>query len=130
MNLLLIVRQYLGINQEILASLLGVSLALVKKAETNQRNLPAATLQRLISMHRILKELPENTTEKAFAEDSVADLLHKTKKKKRSLDKAIENDSLQKKQMQNRLLAQTALLEKFPAENFPAEASQINALGL
>ena len=129
MNLLLIVRQSLGLNQEAMANLLGISLALLKKAETNQRNLPAASLQRLISMHGILQELPENKTEKIFATDSIADLLHKTKKKKRLLDKAIEKASLESQQMQNRLLVQTALLEKFPPENYPAEASQINALG-
>jgi transcriptional regulator with XRE-family HTH domain len=39
MNIFHQIRNALGLNQQSLANLLGVSLALLKKAETNQRNL-------------------------------------------------------------------------------------------
>jgi len=127
MNSFVLVRNGLGINQEALANLLGVSLALLKKAETNQRNLPADAISRLVLILNWLQNLPENRPEKAYPSELVGDILQKTKKKKRDLDARIENIKTKNKQMQNRLLFQTAFVEKFPEEKFPAAASQIAA---
>jgi transcriptional regulator with XRE-family HTH domain len=128
MNLFLIVRNGLGINQESLANLLGVSLALLKKAETNQRNLPAEAISRLVLILDWLQKLPENRSEKTYPSVLVGDLLQKTIKKKRELEARIENRQTKNQQMQKRLLFQTAFEVKFPEEKFPAEASQILAL--
>ena len=101
MNLFLIVRNGLGINQEALANLLGVSLALLKKAETNQRNLPADAISRLVLILNWLQNLPENRPEKAYPSELVGGLLQKTKKKKRDLDARIENIKTKNKLNQN-----------------------------
>lgn len=41
MNLFVQIREALGLNQETLAQLLGVSLGLLKMAETNRQHAPA-----------------------------------------------------------------------------------------
>jgi transcriptional regulator with XRE-family HTH domain len=129
MNVFHQIRNALGLNQQSLANLLGVSLALIKKAETNHRNLPADALSRLVWMLDLVQKLPENKIEWTFSDESVVDLLHKIKKKKSELDDAIEKSNLKNQQMQRRLLLKTALVQQFPADKFHAEASQINALG-
>ena len=127
MNLFLFVRQALGLSQEVLASLLGIKLGLLKMAEINRRNIPSDALFRLAWMEDCVKNLPE-VDEVQFPDEAVADLLHVTRKKKRETDLLLEAMKTKRKQMLKLKPFQTAFHAKYPAETHIGEALWLNAV--
>jgi len=130
MNLFLFVRQALGLSQEVLASLLGVNLGLLKMAEINRRNLSPDALLRLVWMVDYVKNLTEVTevTEVKFPADALANLLLVSQKKKRETDRLLEAMETKRKQMLNLQPFQTAFHAKYPAETHISEALWLNAM--
>lgn len=128
MNLFLLVREALGINQESLAQLLNVNLSMLKMAETNRRNLPLPAWQRLEWMASLVQNLPVSDEAMEFQTEAVSDLLLKTRKKKREADSLVQSIDTKRSQMKNRLAFQPAFSAQFPAETHPSEALRMNAL--
>jgi transcriptional regulator with XRE-family HTH domain len=126
MNLLLIVRQSLGFNQETMAGLLGVKITTYKMAETDRRSLPSEALSRLTWIYNTVQSLPE-TDAPPFEPLDLKTVLHKTRKKKMTFDKAVEETNTKWKQMQKRLAFQPLFQEQFPADNHFAETSYMAA---
>ena len=126
MNLLLLVRESLGLNQEALAGMLGVPMSTYRMAETNRRNLPPEALARLTWMYNTIQLLPETDLPPYELQD-IKTVLHKTRKKKLKLDKELEETNKKWKQSQNRLAFQPLFQEQFPPENHIAETSYMAA---
>ena len=63
MNLIKSVRTNLGISQAMLAGILGVSLSLLKQAETNRRPLPPEARQHLAALYDFIAGLPTSIPE-------------------------------------------------------------------
>lgn len=127
MNLLLLVRESLGLNQEALAGILGVPMATYRMAETNRRNLPPEALARLTWMYNTVQTLPETDLPPYELQD-IKTVLHKTRKKKLKLDKELEETNKKWKQSKNRLAFQPLFQEQFPPENHIAETGYMTAL--
>lgn len=128
MNVFHFVRQSLGISQEALANLLGVSLSLLKKAETNRRNLPFASLNRLVWYYQTLQQMvPEADGPTGQA---LADLLQQCQAKLRNLEADIINREIKTRQMKMRRALQAPFQAQFPPMEFPQAQSQMMALDL
>jgi len=126
MNLLLLVRESLGLNQEALAGMLGVPMSTYRMAETNRRNLPPEALARLTWMYNTVQSLPD-TDRPPYKPDDIKVILHRVRKKKIKMDKDLEELATKWKQSKNRLAFQPLFQEQFPPENHVAETSYMAA---
>jgi transcriptional regulator with XRE-family HTH domain len=126
MNLLLLVRESLGLNQETLAGMLGVSMSTYRMAETNRRNLPPEAVARLTWMYNTVQSLPE-TNGPSYKPEDFKVILHRARKKKVKMDKDLTESATKWKQMQNRIAFQPLFQEQFPPENHVAETSYMAA---
>ena len=129
MNLFLFVRQALGLSQDALAQLLGIQLGLLKMAEINRRNLPSKAIVRLNWMVNYVQNIQEEENGVHFPAEAIADLLNKTRKKKRETDRLLKGIETKRKQMQNLQRFQTTFLAVYPMETHTSEAMRMNALG-
>lgn len=130
MNLFLFVRRALGLSQEALAQLLGIQTGLLKMVEINRRNLPSTALQRLAWMVAFVQNLPASVESPKFDPETVAHLLHKTRKKKREIDRVLQSIEAKRSQMKNRLSFQSAFFTQYPKEAYPSETSRMVALAV
>lgn len=130
MNVFHFVRQSLGISQEALANLLGVSLSLLKKAETNHRNLPFASLNRLVWLYQTLQQMAPEAAVPPVQAQAVADFLQQCEAKLRHLEADIINRETKTRQMTIRRALHAPFQAQFPPIEFPLAHSQMMALDL
>jgi hypothetical protein len=111
MNLFLYVRQKLGITRETMAALLGTKPGLYNMAEINRRNLSPDAMDRLIWLWQTLQAFPDPETT-AFSKTDLDLLLHKTRKKKKDIDQALQASETKKGTNAPPAFAATALPSK------------------
>jgi transcriptional regulator with XRE-family HTH domain len=127
MNLFLYVRQKLGITRETMAALLGTKPGLYNMAEINRRNLSPDAMDRLIWLWQTLQAFPDPETT-AFSKTDLDLLLHKTRKKRKDIDQALQASETKRAQMHHRLLLQPLFLQKWPAENHPSGSQMLQGM--
>jgi transcriptional regulator with XRE-family HTH domain len=123
-------RQALGLSQEELARLLGLGLPLLKLAETNRRDIPSDSLNRLAWIYQTIQNNSPEAEAPDFPSRNVDDVLQQCRAKLRKLKSEITNRQKKNRQMALRLAVKPKFLMQFPESAFPQVHSQFLALDL
>lgn len=129
MNSIQKVRRALGINQEALAQLLGISVSLLKMAETHKRSLPFHAdlmLDWMLKRVEALPEFPMKAPETDAGE--LEEELVRLRRRKIRLEKLLAAEAEKRKQMQGLVLFCDDFALQYPSSEYPSAGMRINAL--